>query len=66
MVTDLERGAGGEREDARAGVGISVGVGVGVAKRRRAPDTEPRASLYEEVTARIITQLEAGGFPPPT
>ena len=57
MVTDLERGAGGEREDARAG---AVG---GVAKRRYARDTEPRASLYDEVTARIITQLEAGCFP---
>ena len=59
MVTDLERGAGGEREDAQAGAGTSAGV----AKHRRARDTEPRASLYDEVTARIITQLEAGCFP---
>ena len=71
MVTDLERGAGGEREDARAGAGTSAGVAKrgethGVkrtAKHRRACDTEPRASLYDEVTARIITQLEAGCFP---
>ena len=69
MVTDLERGAGGEREDARAGAGTSTGTRGAkhgtkrAAKHRRACDTEPRASLYDEVTARIITQLEAGCFP---
>lgn len=34
-------------------------------KRRaaREGDSEPRANLYEEVTRRIITELEAGRFP---
>ncbi len=59
MATDLGRSAGGEREDARAGAGTRTSG----AKRRRACDTEPRASLYDEVTAQIITQLEAGCFP---
>ena len=71
MVTDLERGVGGEREDARAGVGTGTSTGTRgethgtkrAAKRRRAHDTEPRASLYDEVTAKIITQLETGCFP---
>ena len=69
MVTDLERGAGGEREDARAGAGTGTSTSTGTrgakraAKRRRPCDTEPRASLYDEVTARIIAQLEAGCFP---
>jgi antirestriction protein ArdC len=31
--------------------------------RRAAREGEPRASLYEEVTAKIIAQLEAGVFP---
>ena len=79
MVTDLERGAGGAREDARASrdnsakrgargqrqarTGKASSAATGPAKNRRACDTEPRASLYDEVTARIITQLEAGCFP---
>ncbi|MDE2340523.1 MAG: DUF1738 domain-containing protein [Alphaproteobacteria bacterium] len=29
----------------------------------RARCNEPRASLYDEVTARIVTELEAGRFP---
>jgi antirestriction protein ArdC len=33
------------------------------AARCAARGSEPRASLYEEVTAKIITQLEAGVFP---
>lgn len=31
--------------------------------RKRSADTEPRANLYDEVTARIIGELEAGRLP---
>jgi len=37
--------------------------GTGKAALRAARGNEPRASLYDEVTAKIITQLEAGRFP---
>ena len=47
MAQNFRRGAGGHRESARA------------AARER----EPRASLYAEVTERIIAELEAGRFP---
>lgn len=35
----------------------------GTRKRSDGGNTEPRASLYDEVTAKIIAQLEAGIFP---
>ncbi|WEK43266.1 MAG: zincin-like metallopeptidase domain-containing protein [Candidatus Sphingomonas colombiensis] len=33
------------------------------AEQTTAPATEPRTSLYDEVTRRIVTELEAGRFP---
>ncbi|WP_343517812.1 zincin-like metallopeptidase domain-containing protein [Sphingomonas sp.] len=33
------------------------------AERKAGPQTESRASLYEEVTRRIVAELEAGRFP---
>ena len=50
-------GPGAERSGAdRSGGGRST-------KGRAGADSEPRVSLYAEVTARIIAELEAGRFP---
>ena len=35
----------------------------GQGRGRASPAAEPRANLYDEVTNRIIAQLEAGRFP---
>lgn len=37
--------------------------GKGKGKERASPAAEPRANLYDEVTAKIIAELEAGTFP---
>ena len=53
-------GSGGPGAE-RSGAG---GLGGGRSTNRRAgADSEPRVSLYAEVTARIVAELEAGRFP---
>lgn len=48
------------RTGARLGVGTGTGAGSGAA---RVGSSEARPSLYAEVTARIVAELEAGRFP---